>query len=246
MLSSNEKSSEKNSEKSNTDLHILVFSKTQGFRHESIADGNRMLQSLGSENHWTMTFSENADHFNGNLDQYDVVVFNNTLGDIFTPQQRSQFRSWLENGGGFLGIHSAVDTESKWAWYHDTVLAGARFIGHPDGEQVADLIIEEGKYGFLSHVGQPSERWRFFDEWYFWDVDLRQAPNVEVIARLDRTSYPTSVQPADSDHPVIFTNRVKEGRVYYTNQGHRGDTFRDSAFIEQIRKAVLWLHRGSE
>ena len=59
----------------------------------------------------------------------------------------------------------------------------------------------------------------FQDEWYFWDSDLRTSANVKVVARLDRTSYPTSVQPADADHPIILTNEIENGRVFLHDTG---------------------------
>ena len=227
----------------NEQVNMLVFSRTAGFRHDSIPSGISMMQNIVNANdNWTATFSEDSALFNGDLSQYDIIMLLNTTGDIFNNQQQNAFRNWLEAGGGLLGIHAAVDTESDWPWYHDTLYGGANFdAGHPDNTQTADLILEAPSAEFLAHVGNDGDVWRFQDEWYFWNVDLRKAPNLEVIARLDRTSYPTSVLPADADHPVIFTNLIEMGKVYYTNQGHRHETFFDEDFIKQIENAILWL-----
>lgn len=221
-------------------INVLVYSRTTGFRHGSIPVGNQMLQTLAQQNQWEIKVTEDPNAFN-DLTAVDVVVFNNTTGDVLNDQQEAIFKGWLENGGAFLGIHSAVDTENDWDWYHDQVLGGARFIGHPDNEQRADLILEAGSSPFLDHVGNEGDRWSFFDEWYFWDVDLRQAENLVVVARLDRTSYPTTQLPADADHPIIFTNQVEDGKIYYTNQGQRNETYSNTDFMEQIRKAIVWL-----
>ena len=43
---------------------ILVFSKTMGFHHESIADGNVAIKKLGSENNFAVDTTTNADMFN--------------------------------------------------------------------------------------------------------------------------------------------------------------------------------------
>lgn len=225
-------------------IKLLVYSRTTGFRHGSIPAGNQMLKNLAQQQQWEVDVTEDPNHFN-DLSDVDVVIFNNTTGDILNDQQEVLFKQWLENGGAFLGIHSAVDTENDWDWYHDQVLGGARFIGHPDGERRADLILEAPSSPFLNHVGGDGDRWSFFDEWYFWDVDLRAAPNLQVIARLDRTSYPTTQQPADADHPIIFTNQVENGHIYYTNQGHRNDTFSNNDFITQIKNAIVWLSNSN-
>ncbi len=223
------------------DIKILVFSKTTGWRHGSIPSGKQMFNTLGASNQWLITETEDSNVFNGDLSQYQVIVFNNTTGDILNPTQEQNFKAWLENGGGFLAIHAAVDTEADWDWYHDTVLGGARFIGHPDDQQRADLILEEASEPFLNHIGTTGDVWNFYDEWYFWDIDLRESPFLEVVARLDRTSYPTTVQPADADHPAIFTNLVSSGKVYYTVQGHRNDTFNNTDFQQQIVNVIEWM-----
>ncbi len=225
------------------ELNMLVFSRTAGFRHDSISSGVAMMQNMVNANeNWTATFSEDSALFDGNLSRFDIIILLNTTGDIFNNQQQDAFRNWLEAGGGLLGVHAAVDTESDWPWYHDTLYGGANFdAGHPDNTQTADLILEAPSSQFLSHVGGDGDVWRYRDEWYFWSVDLRKAPNLEVIARLDRTSYPTTVLPADADHPIIFTNLIEQGKVYYTNQGHLHETFRNPDFIKQIENAIRWL-----
>jgi cytochrome c len=90
---------------------ILVFSKTAGFRHDSIPDGIAMIQPVGSENHFAVDASEDSSLFNdANLASYGAVIFLNTTGDILDNNQKAAFQRYIEMGGGFVGIHSASDT----------------------------------------------------------------------------------------------------------------------------------------
>ena len=94
------------------ETRILVFSKTAGFRHESIAAGIRALKDLGARHNFLVDTTENAANFyEENLRRYNAVVFLNTTGDVFNQEQQNDFERFIQAGGGFLGIHSATDTE---------------------------------------------------------------------------------------------------------------------------------------
>src|SRR5688572_16371521 len=96
----------------------LVFSKTAGFRHDSIPQGITMIQQLASANGFTATFTEDANAFTaGNLAQYELIVFLNTTGDVLNGTQEAAMVSFIQAGKGFVGIHSAADTEYGWTWY---------------------------------------------------------------------------------------------------------------------------------
>ena len=109
---------------------VLVFSKTDGFRHESIAAGQKALQLMGSQEGFAVDTTEDASNFNEtNLAQYSTVVFLNTTMNVLNPQQEASFERYIQAGGGFVGIHAATDTEYDWPWYGK--LVGAYFSGHP-------------------------------------------------------------------------------------------------------------------
>jgi type 1 glutamine amidotransferase len=96
---------------------ILVMSKTAGFRHGSIEAGVAAIKKLGAAHGFTVDVTEDAAVFvPDRLAAYDVVVFNNTTGDVLDPAQETAFEAYIRNGGGFVGIHAATDTEYEWAW----------------------------------------------------------------------------------------------------------------------------------
>ena len=62
---------------------ILVFSKTTGYHHESIADGNIAIGKLGDLNSFDVDTTTDAQMFDeDSLKQYAAVVFLNTTGDV--------------------------------------------------------------------------------------------------------------------------------------------------------------------
>src|SRR5690606_22425658 len=109
---------------------VLVFSKTSGFRHESIEVGKNALMDLGIKNGFAVDTTEDASRFTeDNLKQYRAVVFLNTTQNVLDDIQQADFKRFIEAGGGFVGIHAAADTEYESPWYGK--LVGAYFKSHP-------------------------------------------------------------------------------------------------------------------
>ena len=97
---------------------VLVFSKTEGFRHASIEAGKAAFEKMASEKGFIAEFTEDASRFtNANLKQFNAVVFLNTTGDVLNNEQQEEFERYIQAGGGYLGIHSATDCEYDWPWY---------------------------------------------------------------------------------------------------------------------------------
>lgn len=98
---------------------VLIFSKTNGFRHESIEAGVAALQREGQKRGWDVRTTENGAFFNDDyLQRFKVVVFLSTTGDVLTEEQERSLEFFVETGGGYAGIHAAADTEADWPWYH--------------------------------------------------------------------------------------------------------------------------------
>ncbi|TYB52815.1 ThuA domain-containing protein, partial [Microbispora tritici] len=109
---------------------VLVFSKTAAFRHDSIPTGIQAIRDLGAANNFTVDATEDANAFtSGNLAQYKAVVFLSTTGDVLNATQQTAFQSYVDGGGGYVGVHSAADTEYDWPYYGQ--LVGAWFNNHP-------------------------------------------------------------------------------------------------------------------
>src|SRR6266851_6043498 len=139
----------------------LIFTKTSAFRHDSIPQGIAAIEAIGSEHRFAVDRTEDAARFTeAALARYKVVVFLNTTGDVLDAEQKAAFERYIRSGGGFVGIHSASDTEYQWAWYGR--LVGAYFASHPQ-IQLAAIRIEY--LGHPSTIGLPAT-WQRTDEWY--------------------------------------------------------------------------------
>src|SRR5690606_8379434 len=89
---------------------VLVFSKTSGFRHESIEVGKAALIELGKKNACAVDTTEDASLFiEDSLKKYRAVIFLNTTQHLLNDIQQADFKRFSEAGGGYLGIHAPAD-----------------------------------------------------------------------------------------------------------------------------------------
>ena len=214
---------------------ILVFSKTRGFRHDSIPDGRRAIYKIAGERNWAVTFTEDSTWFEGKkLKQFDAIVFLMTTGDVLEDEQQKAMEDYIHSGGGFVGVHAAADTEYDWPWYGK--LVGAYFKQHPRIQE-AVVKIEDAKFSTTKHLPNP---WKRTDEWYDYRENPR--PNVHVLASLDNKSYEGSTM--GDDHPIMWYQEFEGGRSYYTGFGHTKESYADPLFLKMLAEAIDWAAAG--
>ena len=210
---------------------VLVFSHTEGFRHDCIESAAQELHEI-AEGHFTVEVTEDPAEFTpGNLTRFDAVVFLNTTGDVLNDAQQEAFSAYLHDGGGYVGVHGAADTENEWPFYGQ-LLGGAWFITHP-AVQEATVVVEDAHHPAMSHL---PERWVRTDEWYEFTANPRA--RVHVLASLDETTY--NVAGGMGDHPIAWTVPVGNGAAFYTGGVHTKEAFTEPAFREHLRDAILW------
>ncbi|MFD7880397.1 ThuA domain-containing protein, partial [Streptomyces sp. NPDC059766] len=211
---------------------VLVFSKTAGFRHDSIPEGIAAVEQLGRANGFTVDATEDAGAFTGkNLRRYDAVVFMSTTGDVLDAAQQDAFEGYVRHGGGYVGVHSAADTEYDWAFYGG--LAGAYFQNHP-AIQPATVNVEDRAHPATSHLGRTWER---TDEWYNYRSNPRE--HAHVLASLDETSYTGGTM--NGDHPIAWCQDYQGGRAFYTGGGHTKESYADPAFRQHLLGGIRWV-----
>jgi cytochrome c len=200
---------------------VLVFSKTMGFRHDSIPEGIAAIRALGSEHGFTVDDTEDAGRFtDATLARYKAIVFLSTTGDILDRDQKAAFERYMRSGGGFVGIHSASDTEYQWPWYGR--LVGTWFASHSQIQR-ATVSIEDPDHP--STKGLPP-KWERIDEWYNFRSNPRSA--VHVLASLDESTY--SGGAMDTDHPIAWCQNIDGGRSWYTAMGHTKESYAEPLF----------------
>ena len=210
---------------STKERRVLVFSKTSGYRHESIASGKTALLKWGIQNNCGVDTTENALVFTeDNLKKYGAVVFLSTTGNVLNQFQQNEFMRYIQAGGGFVGIHAAADTEYEWWWYGK--LVGAWFKSHPHQQKV-NVLRQQAKEGGLNL--QAPEPWERFDELYnYKKID----PDINVLFKLDESSYTGGEN--NGDHPIIWYHDFDGGRSFYTGFGHTKESYSDSVFMNQL------------
>jgi len=208
---------------------VLVFSKTKGFRHESIEVGKTALIQLGLRNGFHVDTTENADYFTEmTLKKYKAIIFFNTTGDVLSNDQQSAFEGFIKSGGGFVGIHSATDTEYDWPWYGQ--LVGAYFKNHPE---IQPAIMRKSKDTDLTR-DLPKD-WKREDEWY----NFKQiSSDIDVLYTLDESSYQGGEN--GPNHPISWKHEVEEGRAFYTALGHTKESYADPLFLNHILRGIQY------
>lgn len=211
---------------------ILVFSKTTGFRHKSIPVGITYFKNLQKETNWNIDFSEESNDFSSeNLAKYNVVVFLNTTGNLFNDQQKKAFKKYIANGNGFVGIHSASNTEEQWPWFTDMI--GATFRDHPKVQKAKVLVNLTSEHPAINHLNKEEF---FKDEWYNFQKPV--AKHVTVLASVDETSY--KGKKMNTNHPITWYHYFDGGRIFYTGLGHTNNSYKDVRFKEMIKGGILW------
>ncbi|MEZ4809984.1 MAG: ThuA domain-containing protein [Allomuricauda sp.] len=209
---------------------VLVFTKTSGYRHTSIEKGVQTLRELGRKHGFVALQTETGEDFNNqNLKNYRLVVFLNTTLDVLDENQQKAFENYIKNGGSYLGIHAASDTEYDWPWYGK--LVGGYFVSHPE-QQKAKIYVIDKNHPSTAHL---EDVWVHFDEWYnFKDLN----PDVHVLMKLDESSYQGGIN--GNNHPIAWYHEFDGGRVFYTGLGHTEAAYDDPDFRQHILGGIEW------
>jgi cytochrome c len=212
------------------DTTVLVFSKTAGFRHDSIPEGIAAIQAIGEQNDFHVEATEDATAFTAdNLSRFAAVVFLSTTGDVLNADQQTAFEGYINAGGGYAGVHAAADTEYDWPFYGQ--LVGAWFKSHPAIQQATVDVVDH------SHPSTATlpDHWTRTDEWYNYRTNPRA--NVKVLAQLDETSYSPGGD-AMGDHPITWCHTQESGRSWYTGLGHTKDSYTEPNFLAQLTGGI--------
>ncbi|RKP53075.1 carbohydrate-binding protein [Cohnella endophytica] len=217
---------------------VLLFTKTAGFRHDSIEAGITAIKKLAADNYFEVDATEDATKFTTpNLAQYAAVIFLNTTGEILNEEQQAAFKTYIEEEHGYVGIHSASDTMHTSEWYMS--LVGGMFTDHPEFAQgtvkVADKV-------HASTVNLPSV-WPRAEEWYNFLANPRG--KVHVLATVDEKTYKGGKM--GNDHPISWCQKFDGGRSWYTGLGHAKESYTtDSNFLQHILGGIQWAAGKAE
>jgi uncharacterized protein len=222
---------------------VLVFYRCEGFIHSSIPHGNLAIETMGKKTGaFTVDLADTYDVFNTeNLKQYDCILLNSTTGMQFPkPEQQNAFLDFISGGKGLAGIHAASDNFGRHP--ECRAIVGGEFGGHPwnaggnwafkldDPEHVLNKAF--GGKGF----------WHM-DEIYQYKPETFEGTKVlRVLVSLDMNQPEVSklINDGPREVPVSWLRTAGDGRVFYTNFGHREDTFTKPAILRHMLDGIQY------
>lgn len=225
-------------------FNVLIFSKTAGWHHTSVNEGVTALKAMAENHHFNIDWQEDANLINSkNLAKFDVVLFLQTTGDILNDEQQKALEEFIQSGKGFVGVHSASDTEYDWPWYGK--LIGRHFKIHPQ-IQTARLSVIDDKFPGLEYFPKSS---LWTEEWYEFGEEL--SPDLHYILSVDESTYDPKADWGQNKgigmgkfHPVSWYQYIDGGRSFYTALGHMGVSYSNKAFIEHLYGGIYWAATG--
>ncbi|MGH2948247.1 MAG: PKD domain-containing protein, partial [Solirubrobacteraceae bacterium] len=218
---------------------VLLFNETS-FVHDGGPSATQVIQDLGAEHDFSVDVADDSAGVftDEGLAPYDAVVFNSNNGTILNAAERNAFERYIHAGGGYVGIHSASNSDTDWDWYTD-LLAGGRFLSHPAGSlqfQDARLVREDAQHP--STVNLEAERVTE-EEWYNYPVNPRDN-GAHVLLTVDESTYEPGPDGHGDDHPISWCNAFDGGRVWYTALGHKAEYWSQPELIEHVRGGIEW------
>jgi type 1 glutamine amidotransferase len=215
---------------------MLVYSKTSGFRHDSIPNGITMLQQIAAAQNFTVTFTEANDQFNATgLGQYEIVFFMNSTGNNFTATEKQAYETWMTTkNGAFAGVHSATDTENGWAFYSE--VTGQYYDLHDTCCSQASIQWDAAALTFVAVRGLPNP-WSRSEEWYKFNRagEWSAKPGFKILSRVTTTGGGT--------RPVSYVREWGNFRAFYTSLGHQPAVFQDADVKKHVTAGIMWAVR---
>ena len=225
-------------------FNALLFTKTAGWHHSSILEGVSAIRTMAKTHHFNVDWQEDANYFTKEkLAKYDVVIFLQTTGNVLNDQQQKAFESFIKQGKGYVGIHSAADTEYDWPWYKK--LVGRTFVIHP-AIQTANLDVISNDFPGMTGVPK-SFLWT--DEYYHYSEE--HSENLQYILSVDEKSYAPAaawgdlkVEGMGDFHPISWFQQYDGGRSFYTGLGHLGASYEQSFLQSHLYGGIYWAATG--
>src|SRR5207237_8815594 len=106
--------------------------------------------------------------------------------------------------------------------YHNNSLGSGSYVSNTWRPVSSILRVEDRKHPATRHL--PETFRSSPNEWYRWEKDLRQNPDIDVLLSIDPTSFPLGTGPKPQEiwhsgyYPVVWTN--KNYKMIYFNMGH--------------------------
>ena len=224
-------------------VSILVYTRNgPGYAHQNVPSAVAALRKLGSEHGMTIDVTDDPSAFTeARLARYTLLLFASTTNDVFdTDAQRLALRRYIEAGGGFVGLHSAADTERSWPWYRRMV--GAAFAWHPPFQTLRLTRVDP----IHASVRELPETWSKRDELYFL-TDI--GPGITVVLAHDLTAAIAGDSarirrhsaPFKDTYPAAWHQRFDGGTIWITTLGHDKADYQDPTYLKLVLGGIKFV-----
>ncbi len=243
---------------------LLVFSKTNGFRHASIATGKIAFTEMGKKSGaFETVISDDLANFEADsLKKFDAVCFLSTTMNVFSPKAaefkamseadqkaaterelriKANLMNFVKSGGGFIGIHAATDTFYDWPEYGQMI--NGCFDGHPWGAKtMVSIKVEPGQEKHPLVAMFNGENVEFPEEIYQLKKPY-DSKAVHMLLRLDTEKTDMTVKGikrTDNDFGVAWARHWEKGRVFYCSLGHNHEIYWNPKVLGHYLAGTQW------
>ena len=254
-------------QKSSSRFKVIAFyTERNDLAHISfVHEANKWFPKMATQYNFVYDSTNDWSKLNTDfLSQYQVVLFLDTRPDV--PEQRAAFKKYMDNGGAWMGFHFAgfaltpSEFPQNWDWYHNEFIGAGQYVSNTWRPTSAILRVEDSKHPAMK--GLPTTFKSAPNEWYKWEKDIRNNPDIRILLSIDSTSFPLGTGPKQYEiwhsgyYPVAWTN--KKYRMIYTNMGHNDIDYENKTnkelsfqFDNEIQNkfildALLWLGNGDD
>jgi len=254
-------------QKSSSRFKVIAFyTERNDLAHISfVHEANKWFPKMATQYNFVYDSTNDWSKLNTDfLSQYQVVLFLDTRPDV--PEQRAAFKKYMDNGGAWMGFHFAgfaltpSEFPQNWDWYHNEFIGAGQYVSNTWRPTSAILRVEDSKHPAMK--GLPTTFKSAPNEWYKWEKDIRNNPDIKILLSIDSTSFPLGTGPKQYEiwhsgyYPVAWTN--KKYRMIYTNMGHNDIDYENKTnkelsfqFDNEIQNkfildALLWLGKGND
>ena len=234
---------------------ILLFWRCETFIHTSIPSGNFALQELARK---TRAFSvELADEYSvfnkKNLKGYDAILLNSTTSLKFeNEKQRDAVLSFVRGGKGIIGIHGASD--NFYEWEGGAALIGGQFNGHPWTANGTWAFKLDDPTHPLNAAFKGEGFWHSDEIYQYKPSNYQGEENLRVLVSLDMSKpevreplslekfekFNSQYDPGPREVPVSWIREFGKGRLFYTNFGHREETYKNPVIMQHLYDGILY------
>lgn len=231
---------------------VLVFSATGWYRHPETAAINGWLSRLSDQLKMQIDVSESPKDISNILSRYQVLILNNSnqLSKVLDQKQRKIIEEWYREGGGIVALHGALVRQTAWEWL--SALGGCDF--DSDSEFLEAKVLVDPKAKNHPTVKGHGIEFRYQADWTNHTESVTGKPGFQVLLRVDESSYEPvrkffqdrGGKPMGKDHPIAWTNTLRNGRFFYTELGHDVRSLETPFGRQHIVEAIRWAARISK